>query len=225
MVKTQYEVAAAATACSTGSRAKYYDAFRTAKQTEGKQARAEAVPALKEQAMAEMIPDPKAEGAITAEAFATAWHDLEERVVRDLILAGTRPDGRDYKTLRPIECKVDVLPRVHGSAVFQRGETQALVTVTLGTGRDEQRVDGLVEEYSQEVHARLLLPAVLGGRVPADPRPGPPRNRPRVPWPSGASSRCCPIPRSSPTRSASSPTSSNRTAPARWPASAGRRWA
>ena len=46
-----------------------------------------------------------------------------------------------------------MLPRVHGSAVFQRGETQALVTVTLGTGRDEQRVDGLIEEYSQEVHA------------------------------------------------------------------------
>jgi polyribonucleotide nucleotidyltransferase len=53
--------------------------------------------------------------------------------VRDLILAGTRPDGRDRKTLREIECEVDVLPRTHGSAVFQRGETQALITVTLGT--------------------------------------------------------------------------------------------
>ena len=69
-------------------------------------------------------------------------------MIRDLILAGTRPDGRDGVTLRPIECYVDVLPRVHGSAIFQRGETQSLITVALGTSRDEQRVDGLFEEYS-----------------------------------------------------------------------------
>ena len=83
-------------------------------------------------------------------AFGKAWHDLEARVIRDLILAGTRPDGRDGKTLRPIQCFVDVLPRVHGSAVFQRGETQSLITITLGTSRDEQRVDGLFEEYSKK---------------------------------------------------------------------------
>ena len=63
-----------------------------------------------------------------------AWHRLEAAVVRDLILAGTRSDGRGHNELREIECMVDVLPRTHGSAVFQRGETQALVTVTLGTG-------------------------------------------------------------------------------------------
>ncbi len=70
--------------------------------------------------------------------------------MRDLILAGTRSDGRGHKDLRGIQCMVDVLPRTHGSAVFQRGETQALVTVTLGTSRDEQRVDGLVDEYSKK---------------------------------------------------------------------------
>ena len=111
--------------------------------------------------------------------LATAWHKLEERIVRDLILSGKRADGRDSKSLRNIECMVDVLPRVHGSAVFQRGETQALITVTLGTSRDEQRVDGLFEEYSKKVHARLLLPAVLGRRSEADPRARPARNRPR----------------------------------------------
>jgi polyribonucleotide nucleotidyltransferase len=79
-------------------------------------------------------------------------------VVRDLILAGTRADGRDNKTLRNISCSVDLLPRVHGSAVFQRGETQSLVTVTLGTGRDEQRVDGLVEEYSQKFMLHYYFP-------------------------------------------------------------------
>ena len=104
---------------------------------------------------------------------------METRVVRDLILSGMRPDGRDTKTLRPIACKVDVLPRVHGSALFQRGETQSLVTVTLGTGRDEQRVDGLIEEYTQKFMLHYYFPLVFGGRVPADPRSGPSRNRPR----------------------------------------------
>jgi polyribonucleotide nucleotidyltransferase len=144
-------------------RAKYYDAFRAAKKTEGKLARAEACAALKVQAIAELIPDPKAEGAISADAFASAWETLETRAVRDQILTGTRPDGRDYKTLRPLSAKVDLLPRVHGSALFQRGETQALVTVTLGTGRDEQRVDGLVEEYSQKFMLHYYFPSFSVG--------------------------------------------------------------
>ncbi len=139
-------------------KAKYYDAFREAKQTEGKQARADAVAALKEKAMEEMIPEPEAEDAPTADAFGSAWHDLEAQVVRDLILSGTRADGRDHKSLRNIECQVDMLPRVHGSALFQRGETQAMITVTLGTGRDEQRVDGLVEEYSKKFMLDYYFP-------------------------------------------------------------------
>lgn len=124
--------------------------FRTAKQTVGKHARADAVKALKDRALAATIPDPLAVGAISPAAFSTAWHALEELVVRELILSGTRPDGRDHKTLRAIECHVDVLPRLHGSAVFQRGETQSLITVALGTSRDEQRVDGLIDEYSKK---------------------------------------------------------------------------
>jgi len=127
----------------------YYDRLKQAKQTSGKQARAEAVRELTETARAEIMPDPDAENAVSPEAFRTAWHDMEELVVRDLILSGTRSDGRDAKSLRDIECHVNVFPRVHGSAVFQRGETQALITVTLGTARDEQRVEGLVEEYSK----------------------------------------------------------------------------
>ena len=86
-------------------------------------------------------------------------------MVRDLILAGTRPDGRNDESLRPISCEVDLLPRVHGSAMFQRGETQALVTVTLGTGRDEQRVDGLVEEYSQKFMLHYYFPSFSVGEV------------------------------------------------------------
>lgn len=131
-------------------RDRYYNEYRIAKQTPGKQARAEAAKVLKERAVAEMIPDPTAAGAIPVHLFNLAWAKLTERVVRDLIISGTRPDGRDMKTIRPIECEVDVLPRVHGSAMFQRGETQALITVTLGTTRDEQKVDGMMEEYSKK---------------------------------------------------------------------------
>ena len=135
-----------------------YDAFRAAKQTEGKLARAEACTALKQKIIAEMIPDPKAEDAIAADAFNAAWVALEQRVVRDLILSGARADGREHDKLRPISCQVDLLPRVHGSALFQRGETQALATVTLGTGRDEQRVDGLLEEYTQKFMLHYYFP-------------------------------------------------------------------
>ncbi len=144
---------------------RYYDALRQAKQTAGKQARAEAVANLKARAIAEMIPDPTAAGAVCPNSLAHAWHALEEKVVRDLILAGTRPDGRDAQSLRNIECQIDVLPRVHGSAVFQRGETQALITITLGTGRDEQRVDGLIDEYSKKFMLDYNFPSFSVGEV------------------------------------------------------------
>jgi polyribonucleotide nucleotidyltransferase len=144
---------------------KFYNDFRAAKQTPGKQARAEAVSALKARALAEAIPDPLAANAIKAERFNIVWHDLTENVVRDLILSGTRPDGRGSRDLRAIECAVDLLPRVHGSAMFQRGETQALITITLGTGRDEQRVDGLIDEYSKKFMLDYNFPSFSVGEV------------------------------------------------------------
>jgi len=142
---------------------RFYEDLKSAQQTEGKQARQDACADLKERVKTELIPDPDAKGAMDAGAFKEAWHDLEQRVVRDLILAGTRSDGRDNKTVRPIECLIDVLPRVHGSAVFQRGETQALITITLGTGRDEQRVDGLAEEYSKKFMLDYNFPSFSVG--------------------------------------------------------------
>ncbi len=151
---------------------RYYDEFKTAKQTEGKQARSEACSIVKQKAIAEFIPDPTASGAIQPDYFSRVWHDIEERVVRDLILGGKRPDGRDNKTLRNIECYVDVLPCVHGSAVFQRGETQALMTITLGTGKDEQRVDGLLEEYSKKFMLDYNFPAFSVGECKPNRGPG-----------------------------------------------------
>ncbi|MDV6031001.1 MAG: polyribonucleotide nucleotidyltransferase [Phycisphaera sp. RhM] len=142
---------------------RYYDEFKAAMQTSGKQERAAAVSALRDKAMAEMIPDPNAEGAICTKRFKSVWHDLEGKVARDLIVAGTRPDGRDNTSLRQIHCETDVLPRVHGSAVFQRGETQALITVALGTARDEQRVDGLHDEFSKKFMLDYNFPSFSVG--------------------------------------------------------------
>jgi polyribonucleotide nucleotidyltransferase len=128
---------------------KIYDEFRTLKQTSGKQARAEAIRGLRDRVYAQYIPT-EGEGEYTPEQVAGAFSWLEERIVRDLILEGKRIDGRGVKDLREIHCEVSVLPRTHGSAIFQRGETQALVTTTLGTSSDEQRVDGLADEYSKK---------------------------------------------------------------------------
>ena len=142
---------------------KYYDAFVEATSIAGKHERGEAKNQLKDRIISEMIPDPDADNAFSVDDVKTAIHDLEEKVVRDQILKGTRADGRDTTTLRPIECKVNMLPRVHGSALFQRGETQALITVTLGTGRDEQRVDGLLDEYSKKFMLDYNFPSFSVG--------------------------------------------------------------
>jgi len=84
---------------------------------------------------------------------------LMHTVVREKVLTtGHRIDGRDTKTVRPIQCEVDVLPRAHGSALFTRGETQALVVTTLGTGEDAQIVDGLLAEYKEDFMLNYNFP-------------------------------------------------------------------
>ena len=153
-------------------RSAYYDRFKEAKQTEGKQARNDACNALRNIALAEMIPDATAEGAITKDTLYRAWHTLENRVVRDSILAGMRADGRDSKSLRNIHCETDLLPRTHGTALFQRGETQAFVTVTLGTPRDEQRVDGMMDEYSKKFMLDYNFPSFSVGECKPIRAPG-----------------------------------------------------
>lgn len=146
-------------------KSRFFEELKTARQTVGKHARAEAVKAVKNAAIAEFIPDPTAPDAIKPEVLKTVFHDLEELAVRSLILSGIRSDGRDNRTLRNIECEVDVLPRVHGSAVFQRGETQALITITLGTAKDEQRVDGLFDEYAKKFMLDYNFPSFSVGEV------------------------------------------------------------
>jgi polyribonucleotide nucleotidyltransferase len=92
--------------------------------------------------------------AVAPQIISGLVKDLEKDIVRSAILdTGRRIDGRDTKTVRPIDCAVSFLPRTHGSAVFTRGETQALVVTTLGTGEDEQYVDALEGTYKE----RFLL--------------------------------------------------------------------
>jgi polyribonucleotide nucleotidyltransferase len=123
--------------------------FRQRKQTTGKAERAAAIKELKTRIEEEYLSEDREPG-YTPEQVSAAFYALEERVVRDMILEGKRIDGRSTKQLRQITCEVGVLPRTHGSAVFQRGETQSLVTTVLGTSADEQRVDGLMDEYSKK---------------------------------------------------------------------------
>ncbi len=92
--------------------------------------------------------------------------NLEKDIVRnDILDTGVRIDSRDTKTVRPIACEVGILPRAHGSALFTRGETQAMVTTTLGTGQDEQIVDGLVENYRQAFMLHYNFPPFSVGEA------------------------------------------------------------
>ncbi len=92
--------------------------------------------------------------------------EIESRIVRGQILAGEpRIDGRDTRTVRPIEIRAGVLPRTHGSALFTRGETQALVTATLGTERDAQRIDALAGEYEDRFMLHYNMPPFATGET------------------------------------------------------------
>ena len=92
--------------------------------------------------------------------------DLEAKIVRSQILEGEpRIDGRDTRTVRPISIRSSVLPRTHGSALFTRGETQALVVATLGTARDEQKIDALTGEYSDRFMLHYNMPPFATGET------------------------------------------------------------
>ncbi|MDP1901174.1 MAG: polyribonucleotide nucleotidyltransferase [Rubrivivax sp.] len=92
--------------------------------------------------------------------------EIESRIVRSQILAGEpRIDGRDTRTVRPIEIRSGVLPRTHGSALFTRGETQALVAATLGTARDAQRIDALAGDYEDRFMLHYNMPPFATGET------------------------------------------------------------
>ncbi len=104
------------------------------------------------------------DNAPDANTISNLFFDIEARIVRSRILAGEpRIDGRDTRTVRPIAIRTGVLPRTHGSALFTRGETQALVVATLGTGRDEQIIDSLAGEYRERFMLHYNFPPYATG--------------------------------------------------------------
>ncbi|QEA38568.1 polyribonucleotide nucleotidyltransferase [Pistricoccus aurantiacus] len=135
-------------ALASGFESKVGDAYRIT----DKMDRQDAIAAARQEAIVQLAGEE--DGRFDADEVGNAFASLEKRVVRSRVLAGEpRIDGRDHKTVRPLDISVGVLPKAHGSALFTRGETQAIVIATLGTLRDSQ----LIESLEGERKDRFLL--------------------------------------------------------------------
>jgi polyribonucleotide nucleotidyltransferase len=133
-------------------------------QIKQKQARSEAIDNLWKRVFTEV--GVGTEGGPDANAVKETCFALESKIVRGQILNGEpRIDGRDTRTVRPITIRTGVLPRAHGSALFTRGETQAMVVATLGTSRDEQRIDALQGEYTDRFMLHYNFPPYATGET------------------------------------------------------------
>ncbi len=138
--------------------------LRAAFEIKQKQARADAIDNIWRRVFAEV--GVGAEGGPDANMVKEICFALESKIVRGQILNGEpRIDGRDTRTVRPITIRSSVLPRAHGSALFTRGETQALVAATLGTSRDEQRIDALQGEYTDRFMLHYNMPPYATGET------------------------------------------------------------
>src|SRR5690606_37996805 len=129
-----------------------------------KQARHAAIEEIRAEVLAKLVTGD--ENGFDEKDVLNAFKDLEKNIVRGRILAGERRiDGRDTRTVRPISIKVGLLPRTHGSALFTRGETQALVVTTLGTGRDAQIIDAIEGERKEAFMLHYNFPPYSVGEV------------------------------------------------------------
>ena len=138
--------------------------LRAAFQLKQKQARSEKIDDIWKRVFTEI--GVGTEGGPEANAVKEICFALESKIVRGQILSGEpRIDGRNTRTVRPISIRTGLLPRVHGSALFTRGETQALVTATLGTSRDEQRIDALQGEYHDRFMMHYNMPPYATGET------------------------------------------------------------
>lgn len=138
-------------------------AVRDAYQTREKSARQQKLKSISAEVMAGL-----ATQGVEADAaeVGNILFDMEAKVVRSQILNGEpRIDGRDTRTVRPIAIRTSVLPRTHGSALFTRGETQALVVATLGTARDSQKIDALMGEYTDDFMMHYNMPPFATGET------------------------------------------------------------
>jgi len=141
--------------------------LRAAFEMRQKQARNTRLNEIRKATLAKVEEEAEAAGAaLEANVAKDVFFNLESKIVRNQILDGEpRIDGRDTRTVRPINVRVGVLPRTHGSALFTRGETQALVSVTLGTGRDEQIIDALAGEYRERFMFHYNMPPYATGET------------------------------------------------------------
>ncbi|MRH77475.1 polyribonucleotide nucleotidyltransferase [Spiribacter sp. C176] len=131
-----------------------------------KQARQEAIAAVREQVANELVAIPDEREGWSADEVSDSFKSLEKKIVRGRILAGeARIDGRDIRTVRPIDIEVGTLPRTHGSAIFTRGETQAIVVTTLGTGRDAQIIDAIEGERREPFMLHYNFPPYCVGET------------------------------------------------------------
>ncbi len=145
--------------------ATYGDRMREAKQITAKMERGDALSAIRDEALAELSPEDVEEPPYTPWQVKEAFFRVEGKIQRRIILEGTRPDGRKLDEVRPLDVRVGVLPRTHGSAIFARGETMALATATLGTPRDEQIIDGLLDEYKKAFMLHYNFPPFCVGEI------------------------------------------------------------
>ncbi len=147
-------------------RGKFADKLGEGRQISGKLDRKAAIKSVYESAKAEYCPEDDPSPQYIWNEVRDLLDKIEGGIVADMVVnEGKRSDGRGPEDIRPIVCEVQMLPRVHGSALFQRGETQALCVTTLGTGRDEQIVDGLAEEYSKKFMLHYNFPPFCVGEV------------------------------------------------------------
>ena len=128
--------------------------------------RQEKVAAVKAKVTAELTDDGSVGEELLKDALPEIFKELEKTIVRrDILKTGRRIDGRDTRTVRPIAAEVGLLSRTHGSALFTRGETQALVVTTLGTGQDEQIIDGLALDYREHFLLHYNFPPYSVGEA------------------------------------------------------------
>ena len=129
-----------------------------------KRARSQEIDAVRSRVMEALVTADM--GTLQVNEFNDVFHNLEAKIVRGQILSGEpRIDGRDTRTVRPITIRTGVLPRTHGSALFTRSETQALVVSTLGTGRDEQKIDALQGGFSDRFMLHYNMPPYATGET------------------------------------------------------------
>ena len=161
----EYEPKAVPEELMTALEGAYGERIREAKQIPGKIERSQAMDALREEALAQFSPADAEEPEYTPWQVREAFFRVSGQIQRKIILGGRRPDGRSLDEVRPLGVEVSVLPRTHGSAIFARGETQALATATLGTPRDDQIIDGLLDEYKKKFLLHYNFPPFCVGEI------------------------------------------------------------